>query len=96
LLWIILRHVIEHSIDEKEIPAIESLLEDSHFTEPASCSSAGEEHGTWRFGFYKDRTAHRDAAAELAGCMAEEPVFRNRESAKKSVKRLPEDLAQVI
>jgi hypothetical protein len=95
LLWIILRHVIEHSIDEKEVPAIEPLLEDSHFAETTSCTSAGEEHCTWCFGFYEDRTAHRDAAAELAGCMAEEPVLRNRESAKKSVKRLPEDLAQV-
>jgi hypothetical protein len=88
LLWIILRHVIEHPVDEEEVPAIESLLEDSHFSEPAACSSAGEEHCAWCLGFYKDRTAHCDTAAEFAGCVAEEPVFGNGESGRKSVKTL--------
>jgi hypothetical protein len=84
----VLRHVVEHSIDKEEIPAVEPLLENSHLSESASCSSAGEEHCTWCLGFYENGTAHRDTAAELASCMAEEPILRNGESTEKSVKIL--------
>lgn len=75
------RHVVEHAIDKEEVPAIESLLENGHFSESAACTSAREEHCAWCLGLYEYGAAHCDTAAELAGCVAEEPVFRNGESA---------------
>ena len=68
-------HVVEHAVDEEEVPAVEPLFEDSHFAETAAGAAAGEEHGAWGLGFDEYSAAHRDAASEAASGVAEEPVF---------------------
>ena len=71
--------VVEHAVDEEEVPAVEALLENRHLAEPAAGAAAGEQDGAGGFGFDEDGAAHLDAAAELARGVAEEPVFGDGE-----------------
>ena len=72
--------VVEHAVDEEEVPAVEALLENRHLAEPAAGAAAREQDGAGGFGFDEDGAAHFDAAAELARGVAEEPVFGDGES----------------
>jgi len=72
--------IVVHSIDEKEIPAEEALLEDSHLTKATSFAARAEEDGVRSLGFDKDRGGHLSAAAKLASNMSKEPVLRYAES----------------
>jgi hypothetical protein len=72
--------IVEHAVDKEEVPAVEALLEDCHFAKPAAGAAAREQDCAGGFGFDEDSAAHFDAAAELARCVAEEPVFGDGES----------------
>ena len=72
-------HVIEHAVDEEEVPSVEALTEDGHLAEAAAAAAREEDRGR-RFRFHKDRSAHRNATSELSSCVAKEPIFRDRES----------------
>lgn len=70
-------HVVEHSVDEEEVPSKGALLENRHFAETATGAAAREQYGTGGFRLDEDGAAHGNAATEFTGCMAEEPVFRH-------------------
>ena len=72
-------HVIEHAVDEEEVPSVEALTEDGHLAEAAAAAAREEDRGR-RFRFHKDRSAHRNATSEFSSCVAKEPIFRDRES----------------
>jgi hypothetical protein len=73
-------HVVEHTVHEEEVPAIEALTEDCHLTEAAP-TATGEENRGRRFGLDEDRATHGYAASEFAGSVAKEPILGDGEAA---------------
>lgn len=72
--------VVVASIDEEEIPSLETLLEHRHLTEAASCAAAGKEQRRWCFCLNEDGGRHGDARAVLACNMTEEPILAHAET----------------
>ena len=72
-------HVVEHAVDEEEVPSVKALTEDGHLAEAAT-AAAREKDGGRRFCFYEDGGAHGDATSKFSGRVAKEPIFRDRES----------------
>lgn len=87
-----IRHIEIHAVDKKEIPTLEALAEDGHFTETTTRAATGEEHCCRGFGFDEDLRAHRDSGSKLTGYVAKEPIFRHTETGVL-VERLHEKLA---
>jgi hypothetical protein len=71
-----IRPVVPHAVDKEEVPSLETLREDSHFTETASGAAAGDKDSSGCLGLDENTRAHLDAAPELPRDVAKEPVFR--------------------
>ena len=84
-------HVVVHSVDEEEIPSVKALTKNGHLTE-AAAATAREEDGGGCFCLYEDGSAHRNTTSEFSSCMAEEPIFRDRESGMRVSKCARESL----
>ena len=68
-------HVVVHAVDEEEVPALETLREDGHFTEATTRAAAGEEDSSGGLGLDKDLRTHLDTRTKLASDVAEEPIL---------------------
>lgn len=68
-------HVVVHAVDEEEVPALETLREDGHFTEATARAAASEEDGSGGLGLDENLRAHLDARTKLAGDVTEEPIL---------------------
>jgi len=85
-------HVVVHSVYEEEVPPLETLAEDCHFTEAATRATAGDEDCSRGFRFDKDVRAHLDSRSQFAGYVAKEPILGNAE-ARVLVKSVDEEFA---
>ena len=86
------REIKPHAVDEEEIPTLEALAKDSHFTETTTRATAREEHSGRGLGLDEDLRTHLDAGAELASYVTEEPILRDTE-ARMLMECLDEQLA---
>jgi len=73
-------HVVVHSVDEEEVPALEALREDGHLTETTTGATTRDEDSGRGFSLDEDLRAHLDATSEFAGNVTEEPIFRDTET----------------
>ena len=73
-------HVVVHAVDEEEVPALEALRKDGHFTEATTRTATSDEDSSGSLGLDENVGAHLDARSELTGNVTEEPIFRYTES----------------
>lgn len=82
--------IVEHAVNEEEVPSQESLFEDGHLAESTTVASVAEEYRIWCFGLDEHGRTHLDTAAEPATTMSEEPILGNGE-ARVVVERFDEE-----
>ena len=85
-------HIVIHSVYEEEVPSLETLAEDCHFTEAATRAATGDEDCSRSFCLNKDVRAHLDARSQFAGYVAKEPILGNAK-ARMLVESLDEEFA---
>ena len=85
-------HVVVHAVYEEEVPPLEALGEDCHFSEAAARAATGDKDSCRRFGLDEHMGAHLDAASEFPGDVAKEPILGDTET-RMLVEGLDEEFA---
>jgi hypothetical protein len=73
-------HVVVHAVDKEEVPALETLRENSHFAETTTRATTRDEDGGRCFSLNEDLRAHLDATSKLTSNVTKEPVLRYTEA----------------